>query len=285
MTAAAGDADPSLLPTFLVIGAMKAGTTSLHEYLSRHPDVFVPEVKEPHFFAANWDRGIDWYQSLFEPGRDVAARGESSTGYAKYPAEPDVPARLKKLVPDARFVYIVREPIARIRSHYLHNVLTERETRSVEDALLSDPKYVDCSRYAFQIEQYLAEFPREQVLVVRTDALEARLTETVERVLDFIGVDSSRLPALSPVRANETAQRRRRSSLRRQLGARPAVAAVSSRLPAGTRQRVKRLLDRSVTGQGMLTDDVRDELHQRLAPDVAELEKLTGESFASWGFP
>ena len=273
------------LPTFLVIGAMKAGTTSLHTYLGRHPNVFVSEPKEPHFFSSNWDRGVDWYEGLFAGGRDALARGEASTSYSKFPAEPDVPERVHKLVPDVRLVYIVREPIARVRSHYLHNVLMEREHRSIDDALLGDPKYLDCSRYAFQIDQYLELFPREQLLVVRTDALQSRMVETVKRVLDFVGVDPSRLPPITEVRENETAHRRQRSPIRRQLGSSRAVTAVSKRLPDSTRESVKRLLDRRVTGQGIVSPELRNELHDRLRPDVARLEQLTGESFADWGFP
>ena len=113
------------LPSFLVIGAMKAGTTSLYHYLHAHPQVFMPSIKELDFFVAggNWGRGLHWYQKQFAgAGPGAVAVGEASTMYTKYPSVDGVPERIAAHLPEVRLVYVVRDPIDRIRSHYRHRV-------------------------------------------------------------------------------------------------------------------------------------------------------------------
>lgn len=101
-----------MLPNLVVIGGMKCGTSSLHYYLSLHPQISMSEPKELSFFAENWPRGRDWYEAHFP--EDLPIRGESSPNYMKHPAFPGVPERMVSLVPDAKLVYLVRDPIARI---------------------------------------------------------------------------------------------------------------------------------------------------------------------------
>ena len=115
------------LPTFVVIGAMKAGTVSLRHYLDEHPDVFLGRggrFGEPNFFVAeyNWPRGRDWYESLFDGAGGAAAIGECSPCYTWAHAFRGVPERMAQVVPEARLVYVVRDPIARMQSMYMHQV-------------------------------------------------------------------------------------------------------------------------------------------------------------------
>jgi hypothetical protein len=95
-------------PTFLVIGAMKAGTTSLHRCLSNHPDVFMSAPKELDFFEKNWSRGWEWYRSQFQAGDVAMLRGESSTNYAKYPRFGGVAGRIHRSLPDVKLIYLLR---------------------------------------------------------------------------------------------------------------------------------------------------------------------------------
>jgi hypothetical protein len=102
------------LPTFIVIGAMKAGTTSLYHYLREHPQIFMPKAKELDFFAVEttWRRGIDWYAEQFAgAGGDEIARGEASTAYSKYPHYPNVPERIARAIPGCQLIYVVRLPL------------------------------------------------------------------------------------------------------------------------------------------------------------------------------
>ena len=184
------------LPTFLVVGAVKAGTTSLFEYLRTHPDVFMPERKELSFFVHehNWRRGLDWYRAQFADADGAAAVGEASPSYAWWPSFGRVPERIAATVPDVRLVYVVREPFARMRSMYLHAVALGGERRPIERALAEVPDYLDTSRYATQLERHLRYADAGRLLVVTAEDLRARRAETVRRVFAFLGVDDGWTP-------------------------------------------------------------------------------------------
>ncbi|MEA3469299.1 MAG: sulfotransferase, partial [Thermodesulfobacteriota bacterium] len=110
-------------PNFFLIGAARSGTTSLHKYLEAHPEIFMSEVKEINYFSNNryWEKGINWYESHFKTATEKI-RGEASTSYTNYPLIKDVPKRLFHYLPDAKFIYILRDPIDRFLSHYLHRI-------------------------------------------------------------------------------------------------------------------------------------------------------------------
>jgi hypothetical protein len=186
------------LPTFLVIGAMKAGTTSLYHYLREHPQIYMPKIKEVDFFTdgRNWRRGLEWYTGQFaEAGAGAIATGEASTTYTKFPHYPGVAERIASCVPDARLVYVVRHPVDRIRSHYQHRVAVGAEHLPVHRAVLENPIYVDYSRYAMQVERYLDRFPLERVLIVTSEELRRNRGGTVQRVFDFLGVATDWVPS------------------------------------------------------------------------------------------
>ncbi|MGC4020653.1 MAG: sulfotransferase domain-containing protein [Cyclobacteriaceae bacterium] len=111
----------------MIIGAMKAGTTSLHDYLSKHPDVFMSVQKELDFFVEqkNWKLGIDWYKKQF-PVSTIAI-GESSPNYTKSLIFGNVPDKIKSILPDVKLIYILRDPIKRLVSHYSHQYIDRRE--------------------------------------------------------------------------------------------------------------------------------------------------------------
>ena len=184
------------LPTFVVIGAMKAGTVSLSHYLDQHPDVFLGrggKFGEPNFFVAeqNWARGRGWYESLFEGAGGAAALGECSPGYAMAPLFGGVPERMAQVVPNARLVYVVRDPIARMQSMYMHQVSAGRERRRPEVALLDDDRYLAPSQYGLQLAAFLDHFDRSQVLVIASEVLRDRPREALSAVFGHLAVDPS----------------------------------------------------------------------------------------------
>ena len=184
------------LPDFLVIGALKAGTTSLFEYLRGHPQLFLPDAKELGFFVAEhqWSHGLDWYRAQFAAAPGGARCGEVSPAYAWYPSFGGVPERIASVVPDVRIVYLVRDPFERMRSQWHQGIALGKERRTLTRAVLETPDYVDCSRYATQLERYLRVFPREQVHVVVSERLRDARGETLRGVLGFLGVDDAWLP-------------------------------------------------------------------------------------------
>jgi hypothetical protein len=187
-----GDARMAL-PNFVVIGATKAGSVSLRHYLDEHPDVFVGgggTFGEPNFFVAenNWPRGRGWYESLFDGAGSAAAIGECSPCYTWAHVYRGVPERMAQVVPQARLVYLVRDPIARMQSMYMHQVSAGRERRRVQEALLDD-RYLGPSRYGFQLAAFLDHFDRSQVLVIASEVLRDRPREALSAVFDHLAVD------------------------------------------------------------------------------------------------
>lgn len=183
-------------PDLIIIGAMKCGTTSLHRYLDQHPDVGMSKVKELNFFfgdqpgeAGNWWRGVDWYRRQFPV--TAAVRGEASPGYTS-PDHPEVAARMAQLVPDARLIYLVRDPLDRAVSQYLHHRRDGDERRPLGEALL-DPasQYIARSRYHERVTPFLAHYQPDQLMVVdQRDLLEHRRA-TLRRLFAFVGVDEN----------------------------------------------------------------------------------------------
>jgi hypothetical protein len=202
------------LPGFLVIGAQKAGTTALYAYLRWHPVITGPSWKEVSFFDRHWWRGESWYRGQFPLRSSGQLVGEASPSYLFHPLAPE---RAFAVVPHARLVVLLRDPVDRAYSQYQHEVALGREPLSFEDALeaeeertrgeverlLADARafsrawwdhtYAARGLYADQLERWLAVFPREQLLVVTTDELGERPAETYESILDFLGAPPHRL--------------------------------------------------------------------------------------------
>jgi hypothetical protein len=223
-----------LLPDFLVVGAQRAGTTSLYQYLVAHPQVGAPYRKEVHFFDLHFARGVGWYRAHFplRARRAAFARsgkrflcGEASPYYLYHPA---VAERVARTLPDARLLAILRNPVDRAFSHYHHERERGRETLSFEEALEREPErlagetervaaggsseahrvfsYLARGRYAEQLQPWLARFPRDRLLVLGSEAFYADPRGAMARVFAFLGLpphegahrvyNASRYPAM-----------------------------------------------------------------------------------------
>ena len=281
-----GGGDAVTWPTFVVIGAMKAGTVSLRHHLEEHPCVFMGSggtFGEPNFFIAehNWSRGRGWYESLFDGAGPAAAVGECSPCYTWAHVYRGVPERMAQLVPEARLVYLVRDPIARMQSMYMHQVSAGRERRRAEVALLDD-RYLGPSRYGFQLAAFLDHFDRSQVLVVASEVLRDSPREALNAVFDHLGVD----PAADDPGTRHQEHRSidkpvpRLHDLgwlpRRQVKLRP-------RWRPDQRTGLARLLTtrRARPADSAISAGLRDQLAGRLAPDLRHFERLLGHQIPS----
>ena len=265
------------LPDFVIIGAMKCGTSSLYHYLKLHPKIQMSTLKELDFFVKekNWNRGSDWYQSHFT--ESATLRGESSPNYTKYPAFKGIPERMYRLIPEAKLIYIVRDPIQRIVSHYIHNFAARCEHRDLKEALadLDTNHYIHCSRYYMQLEQFLPYYPVSRILIICLDDLVSDCTGTLHRIFRFLEVDST---FTHPEFANvfhQTSQKRRLTNLGVQVTAFPAGGRLRKIIPWLLEQPIK---------QPVLSESLRQALVDVLRGDVEQLRKLTGCSFAAWSF-
>jgi len=276
----------TFLPSFVIVGAMKAGTTSLWTSLRSHPDVFMPDEKELDFFVAEkrWGWGLDWYAQRFAPGASAGARGEASTNYSKYPLFAGVPERMASVIPDARIVYVVRDPIERMRAHYLHAFAEGWERRPMDRAVLEDPQYLDVSRYATQVERYLAVFERSQVLVATAENLRVDHAGTVSRILSFIGVDPAWKPPRVEGAIHATADKVARSRAARFVARIPGSEVFSRLVPPPVRRAWGRhttiALDRE---HWPVPDAVRIRVHAALRPEVERLRDFLDHDWDGWG--
>jgi Sulfotransferase domain len=189
---ASGTARPGALPNVIIIGAMKCGTTSLHNYLDAHPQISMSEGKELNFFYREdrWkEQGIAWYRRQFDP--DVPVRGESSVNYTKNLRASRISStRMREVIPDAKLIYIVRHPIERAVSHYLHTRAAGNEERTLSEALGDfNEQYVTRSLYYANLRPFLKQFPRENLLVVPQEGLLSRRSEVLWLIFSFLGVD------------------------------------------------------------------------------------------------
>lgn len=287
-----------VLPGFLVAGAPKAGTTTIHATLAGHPEVFLPHGKELHFFDddAAYARGPGWYARHFEAGRGRAAVGEITPAYMSYE---DAPARIRQtLGPDVRLVFVLREPVSRAYSEYLHNERRGFVTGPFEEACRLEfrrpglsrwerRKYSFLSRgfYATQLERFLALFPRESLLVLLFEAdLVAAPVSTMERIQAFIGVT----PITLETQRHNVAFTPRSAAVQRLLHGRNRLreamrtAVPSPRLRSWVRRRIERLNDAGREPEALDPSLGRALFDEYFREETQALEKLLGRSLEAW---
>ena len=273
-------------PTFLVIGAMKAGTTSLWSYLRAHPEIFMTEWKEPRFFIEkfNWGRGVDWYEGLFSDAGDAKARGEASTDYTMAHAYRGVPQRIASLYPDIKMIYLLRHPIERMRSHYLMVRVAGQEKRTAPQAFRETKGYLYSSAYAFQIGQYLKHFQREQLLLVQSESLLENRLPTLRRIFEFVGVDASFVPPTLDREVNRTDDKKMLSPTWERVRNTRLRDAVGRVTPMPVRRAVHRFWVRPPRpDEASIPPELEQQLLEQLRPDIAALRGYLGPDFDGWG--
>jgi hypothetical protein len=280
-------------PNLFVIGAMKCGTSSLCHYLSTHPDIFMSPVKEPmHFSRENHAHRRDEYLRLFQGASGQRYLAEGSTEYTKRPLLEGVAERIYQFNPRARLVYVMRDPFARLVSHYRHEVRKGREKGSLLQALMQRSDYLTTSYYAFQLEPYLELFGPQAVYIDTFESLASSPQAFCARLFAWLDIDASYVPPSLGRRLNaspEAIESFEEGSLRvrfaRYVGRKYHLGDL---LPLSVRQWLKALLPKESVRQADSDDFRREvELARRnveplLAKWIAELEGLTGRSCPEW---
>lgn len=271
------------LPDFLIIGTMKSGTTTLYRWLAQHPRVSVPETKEPNFFSdeRRWRRGVTWYGTHFRGIPSHLVTGEASVSYAAPDRGRLAAERIRRTLPRARLICLVRHPLERMRSHYHHEVQRGRERRRFEAAVADlDNPYLGYSLYSRCLEPYLETFPRDSLCLVRLEDLTDG--DAWERVLDHLGL--SHVPR--PVQAyNVSGQKSGFTPLMRllwELGAHRPL----SRVPPPLRRLGRPLLFRADDGYDRLVESSRGpvpgEVVDQVARDSSRLALKLGLERSLW---
>ncbi len=299
------------LPDFLIAGVPKAGTTALHAALVRHPDLFLPSVKEPKFFLTDgrppttggpgdvqtyqehvWRR--EAYEALFDPAPPGAVTGEATPFYLYDPA---THLRIRKLVPDVKLIVLLRDPVDRAHSNWTHLWAAGLEPEAdFLTACRAEPArraagwadfwhYVNLGRYGEQIRHLYEVFDREQVLLLRYRQLKDEPAATVDRVCAFLGVRTGMLRDIPRENVNRhvvednAVNRVLRALLR-------AGGTVGHRFPVPLRLAARgpllTLLHRKQGRRPVTTPAERAALLPYFADDIALLQEVTGESYADW---
>ncbi len=182
------------LPDFLIIGAMKAGTTSLYRDLLTNPQVFFPLDKEPNHLASDdvcRPEGRRRYSTLFDKAKAHQICGEASTAYTKLPDITGVPQRARQVLGDRlKVIYLVREPISRIISHHYHEWCSGAVGCGIDEAVRTYPRFINYSLYAMQITPWLQVLEPRRVRIVRFETYIKDRQGTVESLSRFLGIDS-----------------------------------------------------------------------------------------------
>lgn len=289
------------LPDFIVIGAPRSGTTWLYKQLAQHPAVFLPENKEPRFFAVAgrevgpftgpgddvWSSGLVAaqadYEQLFAAAGD-ACKGEASTDYL-YQGAYAAP-RLRELVPDVRIVAILRDPVQRAHSAWRLLTHSGHETLSFEDGLAAEPQriadgwawwwhYSQHGFYARNLRPYVETFGADQLLVLPYDDIEHDPQRFLDTVTEFIGI--------SPVAGRELAERVNEAPLTRSVrkSARETSlkSVVKGAVPDPAWRAARRVLDRFTLYKPPVGEEARSTLLDAYRADSQQLEELLGRRF------
>jgi len=295
-----------LLPNFFIIGANKAGTTSLHRYVAQHPDVYMSPVKEPMFFApeppevrrddpawratnrAQVIENLEEYRALFAGADGERVRGESSTAYL---SKPQTPPLIKAAVPDAKLVAVLRNPSERAFSAYAMHRQWGVEPLSFADAVSAELDsgvdvgrkriYVKLGYYGRFLSRYLEHFDRGQIQIHLYEDLIADPIDLVHEVLTFLDVDPAFTPDLA-TRYNVTQYEPRSRAVDRFARAR-AVKTIAYRfLPERGLARARELLRRRNSVVPEFPDDVRRRLVDLYREDILLTQEIVGRDLSSW---
>lgn len=202
-----------MLPNFIIAGGPKCGTTALWKYLNKHPEICLSEWKEPKFFTQcennlgnniikpgpnripNYHKGLDWYKKLFDCETNAKMIGEASTTYMSMP---DSPFLIAKHIPDVKLIFVLRDPVHRMYSHYWHNFKRGIKLPKFEEMVASNHsgfKYYEyVSHYKQHLERYFSVFEPEQIKIILFDDLKNRSENVYSDLFDFLDVDTTFIP-------------------------------------------------------------------------------------------
>lgn len=289
------------MPNFLIIGAQKAGTTALYEYLRQHPQIYMSPVKEPHFFTYEGEKvdsrgpgrssifpitNIDVYRTLFQGVSNEMAIGEASPSYL-YSLK--APERIRHYVPKARLIAILRHPVERAYSNFLHLIRDGREPQTNFVQALREEETRICDNWGFhwhyqqkgfyytQLKRYFDMFDRDQIRVYLYEDLSTNPVSVLENVFQFLGVgeefalDTSIKHNVSGIPKNEVLH-----SLLIRL--KPITTALKPFLPAKLRQYIRD----QILVKPQLSPEVRQQMIGVYRDDILRLQDLIQRDLSQW---
>lgn len=286
-----------LRPDFLIIGAEKAGTTWLHDVLSAHPDLFLPSVKEIHFFnrfdsnrnaTDNFTRrGVDWYERHFDGATPGQIVGEATPMYL---CDPDAPTRIQATLPEARFIVLLREPVSRAWSHY-RMARAKKHIDEDLDVLIAakDPRILGRGLYAEQLKHWMSLFPPERFLVLFFEEVMSDPAPALTKVADWLGVSVDPLLAARPEESRNAASGYRSAGFynasvktARALRNFPLTRGLAEGLKASGLYDLVKNANRNASEKLNLTAAQTASLRQFYRDDLSALSQVVGRAPLPW---
>lgn len=292
-----------MLPTFLIAGVAKAGTTSLYHYLNQHPHICMSSIKEPNYFRLQADdprgvgeknqshqrrvpRDLEWYKSLFAHCEPENARGEAS-GYFH---RPEAPSQIKSTIPDARIIFILRNPVERAFSHYWQEIKKGTSLPPFDEAVRKQhptiQRHLHISAYAEHLAAFYKEFHSAQILLLLFDDLVQSPRSVVNCAYEHIGVDPARGP-IGEYKTYNQASMPRSKVVKRILtrGSRAAKSAPMPNFLEGPLYRMGASLkarNRRSLQNVRIKDETRNRLRKQFATDIRYVEQLLDRDLSHW---
>lgn len=262
-------------PDYIIIGAMKCGTSTLATQLEKQPGLFMTTPKEPNYFSDDdvFAKGPDWYSALFESAAVGDICGEASTHYTKRPTYPDTLPRMAAALPDLRLVYMIRNPVNRLVSHYIHEWSEARISSDLDAAVDTVPELFDYGRYGWQIDPFVQAYGKDAVLLTSLERLTADQDGELTRIARHIGFDGAVAWNTETETQNVSSKRVRKLPMQGLLVDNPLATALRRALvPKALRSRIRE--SRQMTKRPSLSDAKRAELERRYGEDRAQLAAI-----------
>ena len=268
----------------LIIGAMKCGTTSLFSYLAEHPQIAPCSEKEPDFFLANqnWDNGFDWYQNLWDwnPTEHKIAL-EASVNYTKIPNFPNAAEKIATVKANFKFIYIMRDPIKRIESHYKHRYVNGMESKERPLSEEIDSHLISTSRYAMQLDEYYKRFPAASILLLNFEDLKTEPLNVVKKVCRFLDLDPDyefqEVGKIEHIPGEQILD----DSLWRSLRSLKPLYSMARLIPSQHKHRIHRFFGRTVKNP-KLSPEQRNFVLSELREDLRKLNLEYGVDLSHW---
>ena len=289
------------IPEIFLIGSAKSATSLLAKSLDQHPKIKLGSLKEPNFFShySSFSRGFDWYSSLYDNVRSDQFALDASTGYTRWPQNPGTAGRIHACAPNAKLVYLMRHPVERAYSHFVHRWTKELYrgmpfSLSFEEHVEHDPMCLDSSNYQAQIEEYLQYFPRESLLCLFTKDVEADKVAVLQKICRFIGVDDSAEHFKeAPARANQSSkflESRVRTQVTSKIKSIPLVEPLLPLIPKSVRDGLYEFFRGTSLGSQAeqeftpppIPADVRQQMLERFADSNAWVAEFAGRDLSHW---
>lgn len=281
-------------PDFIIAGAQKSGSTYIWSMLKQHPEVFFPKDKEINFFntSSRSDFDLGEYVSLFDSGKSFKVKGEASPRYLFYN---HVPKLMHELNPQLKLIFILRNPVLRAESHYLHNVrdgfeslsfdraIEEEESRIKQDAFsLRAYSYVNRGLYAKQVKEYLSYFEKDQILLLKFEEFMKDKAQGFKELHSFLGVSDF---DYNEQQSNKNERKYIKYRWLNTVARNRFVKLLSRFFPRNAKDRIMRIiksLNQTQSSQKILSSKNIEQIKEKTALDVKELESITGWDLSDW---